>query len=227
MPLPRSYHHGTVRDTAIRVGLDAARTGGPAAVTVREITRRIGVSPNAVYRHFEDRDELVVAVALASQDKLAAAMREMIASLTAGLAGPDAAVARLRGVGLGYIAFALAEPGWFELALVTFDPAYGSARPTVTVAAEVPPPFQLLIDALDECVATGALAEDARGGAEWPCWSAVHGFADIGTRGPLQGADLATLTSMGEAVVDSIIAGVGVRTLRPSPQPLAPAVRID
>jgi len=232
VPIPRAYHHGTVRATAIRIGLDAARTGGPSAVTVREISRRIGVSPNAVYRHFEDRDELVVAVALASQDKLAAAMREMIASLTAGLSGPDAAVARLRGVGLGYITFALAEPGWFELALVTFDPAYGSARPTVTVAAQVPAPFALLLDALDECVATNAMAPGAREGAEWACWSAVHGFADIATRGPLQGADVAALTAMGGAVVDSIIAGVGVTTPRHSTprhptQPLAPAVRID
>ena len=46
-------------------------------------------------------------------------------------ADADAAVARLRGVGLGYIDFALAEPGWFELALLTFDP--GGEAPSVVL----------------------------------------------------------------------------------------------
>lgn len=208
MPIPRGYHHGDLREAAIRVGLDAARTGGEAAVTVREVTRRIGVSPNAVYRHFADRRALLVAVALAAQDALASAMRSRIAALTAGLTGPDAAVARLRAVGLGYIAFALAEPGWFELALVTFDPGAGGDSPAVEVDSAVPAPFALLLGALDECVDTGALSAEARAGAEWPCWSAVHGFADIATRGPLQGHDPATLEAMGHTVVDRIIAGV-------------------
>jgi AcrR family transcriptional regulator len=210
VPVPRGYHHGDLRDTAIRVGLDAARTGGVGAVTVREVTRRVGVSPNSVYRHFADHRALVVAVALAAQDELAAAMRARIAALTANLSGPDAAVAQLRGVGLGYIDFAVSEPGWFELALLTFDPSAREAEPAVHVAEEVPVPFQLLLGALDACVEMGALSAQRREGAEWPCWSAVHGFADIATRGPLQGLEAGTLSLLGERVVDSIVAGVGV-----------------
>lgn len=221
MPIPRSYHHGGVRRAAIAVGLAAAREGGADAVTVREVTRRIGVSPNAVYRHFADHRALVVAVALAAQEKLADTMRERIASLTANLEGADAAVAQLRGVGLGYIEFALAEPGWFELALLTFDPQAGGDAPTVEVDAAIPPPFLLLIDALDACVDAGAMSADVRPGAEWPCWSAVHGFADIATRGPLKGHDAATLAAMGERVVEAIVRGV-----RASTQPSADAVRI-
>lgn len=221
MPIPRSYHHGGVRHTAITVGLAAAREGGVNAVTVREVTRRIGVSPNAVYRHFADHRALVVAVALEAQEKLAETMRARIAALTDGLEGTDAAVAQLRGVGLGYIEFALAEPGWFETALLTFDPQAGGEVPTVEVDAAIPAPFQLLLDALDACVATGAMAAEVRPGAEWPCWSAVHGFADIATRGPLKGHDSATLAAMGERVVEAIVRGVQAST-----QPSADAVRI-
>ncbi|WP_084077673.1 TetR/AcrR family transcriptional regulator [Demequina sp. NBRC 110057] len=206
-----NYHHGDLRAALIDAGLALARTGGPDAVRVREVTRAAGVSPASAYRHFEDHRALLVAVALASQDLLAAGMRERIASLVAD--APDArerAVARLRGVGLGYIDFALAEPGWFALALLTFDPA-GAATPSVTVEHEVPPPFQLLIDALDGCVEAGVLTAAGRVNAEWPCWSAVHGFADIATRGPLQGQDGPTLTTLGTHVVDRIVAGVRSR----------------
>ena len=114
-------------------------------------------------------------------------------------------------MGLGYIEFALAEPGWFALALLTFDPGAGAAAPSVTVADAVPPPFQLLLDALDGCVEAGVLSAEGRVNAEWPCWSAVHGFADIATRGPLQGQDDDVLAALGEHVVDRIVAGVRSR----------------
>src|SRR6187431_1925191 len=111
VPIPRAYHHGDLRAALLAAGLELAR-GGVDAVTVREVTRVAGVSPNAAYRHFADHRSLVVAVALEAQAALADAMVARISALTSGLEGPDAAIARLRGVGLGYIDFALAEPGW-------------------------------------------------------------------------------------------------------------------
>lgn len=39
--------------------------GGPAAVTLREVGRRVGVSHNAPYKHFADKEELLAAVAAA------------------------------------------------------------------------------------------------------------------------------------------------------------------
>jgi len=205
-PIPRAYHHGDLRAALLAAGLELAR-GGVDAVTVREVTRVAGVSPNAAYRHFADHRSLVVAVALEAQGALADAMAARISALSSGLEGPDAALATLRGVGLGYIDFALAEPGWFKLALVTFDPSAGAA-PAVTVAQSVPPPFQMLVDALDGMVAADLMTAAQREHAEWPAWAAVHGFADIATRGPLQGADPTMLSGLGVVVVDRIIAGI-------------------
>lgn len=208
-----SYHHGDLRVALVEAGLELARSGGPAAVAVREVTRIAGVSPASAYRHFADHRALVVAVALAAQDRLASTMEARIDALVSSARdnAADAAVARLRGVGLGYIEFALAEPGWFALALLTFDPGAAAATPSVSTADAVPPPFQLLLDALDGCVAAGMLSAEGRVNAEWPCWSAVHGFADIATRGPLQGQDNDVLSALGEHVVDRIVAGVRSR----------------
>jgi AcrR family transcriptional regulator len=203
----RTYHHGDLRTALVEAGLSLARSGGVEAVGVRDVTREAGVSPAAAYRHFADHRALVVAVALAAQDHLADSIVARIGAGVAGAHSPaDAAVARLRGVGLGYIDFALTEPGWYELALLTFDP--GTEHPTVEVDQAVPVPFLLLLQALDECRDAGVLTAQQRENAEWPCWSAVHGFADIATRGPLRGQDPAVLGALGADVVERIITGV-------------------
>ncbi|MFN3866686.1 MAG: WHG domain-containing protein [Demequina sp.] len=216
-----TYHHGDLAQALVHAVLDIARDGGPAQLSLRAVTRLVGVAPNAAYRHFEDFHALTVAAALVAQDRLAAAMREQIAALLAegnaegspagasadARGAADAALSRLRGVGLGYIHFAIAEPGWFELALITFDPNVGG-EPGVTVDAQVPAPFQLLLDALDAMVEAGALSPAEREHVEWACWSAVHGFADMATRGPLKHQPSDVLSALGAHVVDRIIAGL-------------------
>ena len=72
--LKTGYHHGDLRTALIDAGLALTRTGGPEALTIREATRRAGVSPNAAYRHFVDREALLSAVATAIQHRMAARM---------------------------------------------------------------------------------------------------------------------------------------------------------
>src|ERR1700687_1100658 len=83
-PERSTYRHGDLRRVLIEAGVELARDGGPDAVVLREATRRAGVVPNAAYRHFASRRELLQAVRSAALAKLAAAMESE-------LAGPPAA----------------------------------------------------------------------------------------------------------------------------------------
>jgi AcrR family transcriptional regulator len=69
-----TYRHGDLRRALLDAGIALARDGGPDAVVLREATRRAGVVPNAAYRHFASRDELLQAVRSAALANLAAAM---------------------------------------------------------------------------------------------------------------------------------------------------------
>ena len=51
--------------------------GGPDAVTIREVGARAGVSRGAPYRHFDDKDSLLTAVAALSWERLGDRMREL------------------------------------------------------------------------------------------------------------------------------------------------------
>jgi AcrR family transcriptional regulator len=187
------YHHGDLRTALVDAGLHLTRAGGPDALTIREATRRVGVSPNAAYRHFVDREALLGAVATAIQHRMAARMARRHAS---------DATERLRAVGLGYIKFALDEPGWFTVAFFSADPVALSEQ-TATA-----PPYLALVDALDAMAEDGILPPDRRAGAEWPCWSAVHGFAELALRGPLRHARRRDVDALAARTVDDIVAGL-------------------
>ena len=115
--------------------------------------------------------------------------------------------ARLTAVGLGYIAFALAEPGWFDVAFGGPD-AFGAASAAPTTRHPVPAPLAFLIDALDALVDSGELAPAARPGAEWPCWSAVHGFALLALYGPLRQRSPEDIQAAAQRTVEAAITGI-------------------
>ncbi|MEB3069637.1 TetR/AcrR family transcriptional regulator [[Mycobacterium] vasticus] len=193
------YHHGDLRAALIEAGLALTRSGGPEALTIREVTRRAGVSPNAAYRHFADREALLGAVALAIQEMMAARMLEPARQRGSAQAQ---ARKRLRAVGLGYIEFALDEPGWFSVAF------FGGSDLSTLTGDGMAPPLRALVEALDSMVEAGALQPDQRAGAEWPCWSAVHGFAELALRGPLHGTPRQDLQALAHSTVDCVVAGL-------------------
>ncbi|GAA1916841.1 TetR/AcrR family transcriptional regulator [Microbacterium aoyamense] len=202
----RTYHHGDLRRSLVDEGLKLARSGGPSALTLREVTRAAGVSPNAAYRHFADREDLVRAVAGESQLALARAIMARVSDAPADLDRAEASIERLRRVGRAYIDFARSEPGWFELAFFTQDTQ--ASRGIVTLDDEIVAPFQLLMDTLDAMVDAGALAPERRPLAEWACWSAVHGFADIAVHGPVRWQPPEVIDALAAAVVEAAITGV-------------------
>src|ERR1700683_3286000 len=106
-----SYHHGNLRAALLDAAFELASEGGPDAVVLREASRRVGVSLNAGYRHFLDRDALLAEVGIECMRRLALLMEEMIGEVDPGDHGVEAARARLRATGRAYVIFALTEPG--------------------------------------------------------------------------------------------------------------------
>src|SRR5919205_2918855 len=128
-PRPR----GTVRAALVEAGVELARSGGPDAVVLREVTRLVGVVPNAAYRHFADRDTLLAAVRDAALRQLAQRMADGMRRVRAQPRTPTGARLRLRAVGQAYLDFARTEPGLFDTAFAApdhpGDPATDEAAP--------------------------------------------------------------------------------------------------
>ena len=169
-PRPR----GAVRSALVEAGLELARSGGPDAVVLREVTRMVGVVPNTAYRHFADRDALLAAVRDEAVRELAGRMADGMNEVRAGPHTPTGARLRLRAVGHAYLEFARTEPGLFDTAFVLPDHPGGPETP-----------LALLQAGLDNLVSAGILGSARRPHIEYPIWAGVHGLAVL-LRGPLR-----------------------------------------
>jgi len=186
----RRRPRGAVRDGLVAAGLELARAGGPDAVVLREATRMVGVVPNAAYRHFADRDELLAAVCREALRELAGRMAAGVARVRGRHGDPAAAVRRLHAIGAAYLEFAREEPGLFATAFA-LPTRHDYGAPGDGAGPERQPLDQLRA-VLDELVDAGVLDRRRRDGIEFPIWSAVHGLAVLAGQGPLRDVPEAT-----------------------------------
>jgi AcrR family transcriptional regulator len=206
-PQRDTYRHGDLRQALLAAGVELARSGGPDAVVLREATRRAGVVPNAAYRHYASRDQLLQAVRSAALAALAVTMEAELAGLRRSRKPADFARASLRAVGTGYLRFAQAEPGLFRTAFSVPDASQGAPVPEKSASSGLNP-FQLLGAALDRMVDAGVLPPQRRLGAEYLAWSAVHGFAMLVIDGPLRSLSPAQIQVIGQRVLDMVEQGI-------------------
>jgi AcrR family transcriptional regulator len=186
----RRQPRGAVRDGLVAAGLKLAQAGGPDAVVLREATRMVGVVPNAAYRHFADRDELLAAVCTAALRELAARMAAGVARVRGKYGDAAAARRRLRAIGRAYLEFAREEPGLFATAFALPQRHNYDARDGGT--GQDPMPLDQLRAVLDELTDAGVLDRQRRAGIEYPIWSTVHGLAVLTGQGPLRDLPEAT-----------------------------------
>jgi AcrR family transcriptional regulator len=207
-PARKTYRHGDLRRVLLEAGLDLARSGGPAAVVLREATRRAGVAPNAAYRHFASQQALLQAVRAAALSAVAKAMEDELATLPHDLSPADLARASVRAVGTGYLRFAQAETGLFRTAFAASDKFLQSPPELSTAGPSGLNPFELLGAALDKLVEAGVMPPERRPGAEFLAWSAVHGLAMLVIDGPLGNVIGPQMQQVGQRLLDMVEKGL-------------------
>jgi AcrR family transcriptional regulator len=202
------YHHGNLRAALIDAGVELAREGGPDAVVLREASRHAGVSHNAAYRHFADRDSLLAAVCGRCMSALARLMETRIAQAApASEVGLKAARRRLRATGEAYVEFALTEPGWFRTAFAVPSHLHYLAGDEGRGESGLGP-LELLGAQLDALEKAGGLAPERRPGAEFSAWSAVHGLSMLLIDGPLRELPKAERDAALEHLLDTVTRGL-------------------
>ncbi|KUJ86115.1 TetR family transcriptional regulator [Ruegeria marisrubri] len=103
----RGYHHGNLRQALIDAALVLIEEKGPTGFTLSEAAKKAGVTPAAVYRHFEGREDLIAEAARQGFEMFADLMQYAYDQ------GQPSALAAFEATGRAYLAFARKHPGHY------------------------------------------------------------------------------------------------------------------
>jgi AcrR family transcriptional regulator len=157
----RPYHHGDLPRALLEAAVQAIAEVGPAAVSLRDLARRTGVSHAAPTHHFGDKAGLLTAVAADGFRRLAVTLRETFEATGSFLE-----------VGVAYVRFAVTHRAHFE---VMFRPElYRTEDPELVRARDAA--RALLYPPAAEAANPGG-GDDLRAGIA--AWSLVHGLATL------------------------------------------------
>ena len=152
---------GEIKDEARR----QLAAEGASGLSLRAVTRALGMASSAIYRYFPSRDHLLTALIVDAYDALGAAAE----SADAGCARGDHG-GRWRAVGLGIRSWALAHPHEYALVYGSPVPGYRAPEDTIGPASRV---TLVLAAIVDDAARSGGLAPLADGGGLPPLDAAV------------------------------------------------------
>jgi AcrR family transcriptional regulator len=182
-----TYHHGDLRDAMVQAALAEVELGGPEAVNISALAKKLGVSQPAPYRHFADRDALLAAVT-------AEAFRQFSATLRESMAKPSKR-SKLSRLAQATLAFGLRRNGTYRLMFASRIIA--CAPKDSELHSATMETFNLVLEAL-EAPAIGMLRERHA----LKIWAALHGVVMLAEQGLMTG-QLAGITR--EELVDDIV----------------------
>ncbi|MEY9932126.1 AcrR family transcriptional regulator [Catenulispora sp. GP43] len=182
------YHHGDLRAACVRAARELLEEDGSAALSLRAVARRAGVSATAPYRHFAVREQLVSAVAAEGYRELA----EQLAAANPAPATPQDLIE----LAIAYVRFALERPAMFRVMFAEPCDPDNEERTAATAA---------LSAFLHEIV--GTVFPDADPDPlSTAVWALVHGLAFLHLDGKLDASSPEAVAEQVRAAVNAALA---------------------
>ncbi len=155
----KTYHHGDLEAALTAAAGKILEKEGVEALSLREVARRAGVSHNAPYRHFPEREALLAALAAEGFGMLAQAQQAAASS------------GGLRAMGEAYVLFALAHPQRFRLMF--------GGQVSIAKHARLREVATKTFAGLSGALATRVPEAQGARDASIAAWALVHGLAQL------------------------------------------------
>jgi AcrR family transcriptional regulator len=150
-----------------------AETASEDAVSIRAVADAVGVTPPSIYRHFPDKESLLVAVCLRSFDGFAEVMRDAQA--------PDDPIASLRGLAQAYVRYGIEHPEHYRIMFM--DRLEMSTDEYVAEMMSESSAFAVLLDTVRALKSSGRLRPELLELDDFHLgvllWSTVHGLTSL------------------------------------------------
>jgi AcrR family transcriptional regulator len=164
----KSYHHGDLRNALIQAGLALLAEEGVSGLDLRKVARRAGVSHNAPYRHFADKQALWAAIAELGFHQLTVQIQAALAN------SAEDPGAQLTAIARSYIVFACENPALMRemFSGLTID---RFAYPTLYSASKAP--FTITVDVIQRGQTGEVIVVGDPVYLTVVAWSLMHGLA--------------------------------------------------
>jgi AcrR family transcriptional regulator len=157
----KTYHHGDLRSAALAEGLKQLATISIDALSLRSIARNTGVSATALYRHFQDKQAFLLALAEYGSEQLGQQQQAAMRDAGGGMKGFSAA-------GQAYVRFAVNNPALFRLCMGSFRATVPNSDTDIAMTLLKSIISELLPEGTDQATQNATVMQ---------CWSMVHGLA--------------------------------------------------
>ncbi|MBT5185814.1 MAG: TetR/AcrR family transcriptional regulator [Kordiimonadaceae bacterium] len=164
-----TYHHGNLREVLITSALEILKEGTIQDLSLRALARKAGVSQTAPYRHFEDKEALIVVLILEGSAIMQEYMKNAIAI-------SDDPVERLINLGISYCDFSQDHPAHFRLMFsgnVEDKEKYEALVEADKNGSEI---VEVIVS---ECMKLPNAPQIKPEIVRLACWSLVHGLANL------------------------------------------------
>lgn len=170
---PGSYHHGNLRAALLQAAVELIREAGVEKLSLRGLARKVGVSQTAPYRHFQDKNHLLVEIAKQTFEELAQATRALIDP-------SGSATKNIEAAGKAYLNFAIHNPERYKL---VFGPSIENRAEYPDLIDSGQKAFGILKQLVEAGIQQQELLDEDPQILSTTCWSNIHGFAALAIDG--------------------------------------------
>lgn len=172
------YHHGNVKEALVDEALRLIETDAVGSISLRRLSKGVGVTPSAVYNHFADKDALLLAIKTRIYDS----MNQYFAARRSNTENPEQALLETC---MAYYHFANDYPSQFDFLFGSVLPMEWSDAETIAVSCRSILDTRKLVQQIYEKYRLVS-SETAIVNTTLLIWSQLHGIVALRNSGSIQ-----------------------------------------